>query len=241
MNSHDHLRSWSREWAAYRQLGTPQPPSATPATEAQSMNQTGAADLTISRSFGAAEMLWTSLCASIAPDLNQPASPALQLTASVLDAGARPSAAKSALQRGQILHLRPSLNTDWSREVHVLVLKVDQELDRALVVPFGPLPMPAFSAELATGLPDESLRVLCVWNACWLSGHAVRVSWETGSAPDALLADVESLRLSLKRKQALPEAVAERTGPPILHPEDPRKMYVAEEESLFDALLFTQA
>lgn len=228
MNSLDHLREWAAEWAMHQALASK--PAAQPQTP-PALDPSTAASLTVSSKFSPSAMMLRQLEAAIVPDDARRA----------LDAGlnlvrASEKSAAVALQRGEIRQLNPDLKPSWLRPVLVLLLTVDQERQRALVVPFGPLARPAFQSELSTGIEDESLAVLSVWNAVWLPADLAARSWVVEQASASLLTDIESLRAALVNKQNPPESLADRVGPPLLHPTDPRQSYVDSEESLLEDL-----
>ncbi|MCB1211344.1 MAG: hypothetical protein KDK97_18605, partial [Verrucomicrobiales bacterium] len=140
------------------------------------------------------------------------------------------------LHPGEIRHLSPDLKPTWTREVHVLILAVDEKKKRALAVPFSPLSTPAFETELASGLADASLAVLCLWNSAWIPLHQACRSWLVTSADDALMQDIAELRASLAKNEGPPARLADRVGSTLAHPQDPRQSYADEEENLLDEL-----
>lgn len=228
MNQRDHLREWAAEWAIHQALTST--PGALPQTPPV-LDPATAASLTVSSKFNPSAMMLRQLEAAIMPDDARRA-----VAAGLNLVRASDKAAAVALERGEIRQLNPDLKPSWLRPVLVLLLTVDAERQRTLAIPFGPLAKPAFQSELSTGIEDESLAVLSVWNAMWLPAELAARSWVVEHASPELLADIESLRTALVNKQNPPATLAERTGPPLLHPTDPRHGYVNAEESLLEDL-----
>lgn len=229
MNSKQRLRSWSAEWTAYRSLAatsahTPPPPDPASGMDDSSLNTVGAGDI--------AGMLLERLNAAIAPDDAQRSMQEGGLNVAVTT----PGKGLVPILRGQIRQLNPELKPIWTRPVQVLVLTVEPERDRALVAPFGPLHEPAFEAEIATDIDDESLAVLCLWNATWMPLPSLAHSWWLMDCFEELLRDATLLRQALARKEPVPAALKDRTGPPLIHPHDPRHAYVDAEEDLLEDL-----
>jgi hypothetical protein len=228
MNQQNHLDPWAAEWAIQKAL------SAHPAPEPVLPPQLGAADptvLTVGANFSASSLLLRQLDAAIAPDDRQRA-----FDSNLHLVGAESGIPDVALGRGEIRHLNPDLKPIWPRPVHVLVLSVDDSRQRALVIPFGPFTTPAFESELATGIVDESLAVLSVWNASWVPKDQVSRSWVVQQASPELLADIDKLRQTLVNKKPMPPDLLHRTGGPFLDPSDPRSEYISQEETLLDDL-----
>jgi hypothetical protein len=228
MNSKQRLRSWAAEWTAYRSLAatsapTPAPPDPAAADDG-SFQSVGMGDI--------AGMLLDQLNASIAPDDAQRSMQDKGFSVAVTT----PGKGLSPLLRGQVRQLNPELKSTWTRPVQVLILTVEPERHRALVTPFGPLHEPAFEAELATGIDDESLAVLCLWNATWMQLPCLAHSWWLMDCFDDLLRDTSLLRQALARKEPIPPALQDRIGLPLIHPHDPRHAYVDAEEDLLEDL-----
>jgi hypothetical protein len=228
MNHLDHLREWAAEWAMHQALtSTSVAEPQTPPT----LDPSASVSLTVSSKFSPSAMMLRQLEAAIVPDDARRA-----LDAGLKLVSASDKAAAVSLARGEIRQLNPDLKPAWLRPVIVLLLSVDAERQRVLAVPFGPLAKPAFQSELSSGIADESLAVLCVWNAVWLPMDLAARSWVVDHAADSLLTDIETLRSALANKQTPPESLITRIGPPLLHPTDPRQAYVTHEESLLEDL-----
>ena len=233
MNPKNPLHAWSNEWAALRSMAdTSLPEETKPERAAAGSAEPASSPLTVSAGSGVADMLLRQLSASVAPDL---ASQAEGNPHTVL-AGSRPKNAAAMLAAGQILHLKSTGDAMLDRSLHVLVLKVDSAASRVLVAPFGPIPIPATEAELLTGLEDDPLKVLCLWNARWLPADVAVKSWSVGQADAALVADAVALREAVARREALPAHLSSRTGPPLLMPDDAIQAYLDEEEQIWSML-----
>lgn len=229
MNPQQHLRSWSQEWDALRRLNALAPSE--PETAGDVAGQTQA-DPSLTVGSAVASQLMHQLTGAIAPDLARQA----EGHANAVLAGGPQKSATTLLKAGQILHLRHTEEDLLGRPLHVLVLRVDAAKARALVAPFGPLPIPATQAELLTGIDDTALAVLCLWNASWQPAAALVHGWEIARAEESLLADAAALRTALGRRESVPASLAARVGPPLVLPDDPRHGYLMEEEKLWSLL-----
>ncbi len=230
MNSQQHLRSWIAEWTTYQTLAaTPahQPPPPDPTAVRDSGNR-----YTVGNQGDIAGIFLDRLNAAILPDDAQRS--ARDGRYNVLARSG--STVNASLLRGQIRQLNPDLKPAWTRPVQVLVLNIETDRERALVAPFSLLSVPAFEAELATTIDDESLAVLCLWNATWMPLRNLAHSWVLMDGGDELMQDAALLRQSLARKEPLTPTLQARTGPPLIHPHDPRQVYVDAEEDLLEDL-----
>jgi hypothetical protein len=230
MNAKQRLQSWAADWAAQRLLSetpfaSPEPP--TPADPTQA-----GGSFTVSAGGSLAGMLLAQLTSAVTPDDAQKAELGGLFTVSA--AGLRTP--RVPILRGQIRQLNPDLNPAWTRTVIVLVLSLDETTQQALVVPFGQFAQPAFDGELATHLDDESLAVLCIWNATLVPLACVRRSWWLEDAFDDLLRNADALHAARSQRQPVPEALQDHIGPPIVHPLDPRHDYLDLEAGLLNDL-----
>lgn len=234
MNSNNYLRAWSAEWAAlrtFKQLPLDDDPSLqADASDAPSGESSMSSDLTVSSGSGIADMLLRQFSAAITPDVSERS----QGSPHVVLAGTRPRRVSTLLSAGQILHLKEPSGCTADRPLHALVLNVDRSAERILIAPFSPIPMPATDAELLTDLNDDSLKVICLWNARWIPADTAARSWIIGQASETLMADALALRTAMARKEAVPAALADRTGPPLAIG-DERQPYLDEEEALWSA------
>lgn len=230
MNPQERLHSWASQWSARQLLSAdppspPEPPS--PASQASSSQfAVGFGDL--------ASRLLTQLNASITPDDAQRAQRDGAFTVSAT--GVRTP--NVPILRGQIRQLNPELKPSWTRTVIVLLLSVEDSAGRVLAVPFGEFSEPAFDSELSTGLTENGMAVLCVWNAAWVPLGAMKHSWWLMDAFDDLLRDVELMHKLHGKREALTVSLLDRAGLPILHPLDPRHDYLDLEAGLLEDLNF---
>jgi hypothetical protein len=230
MNAKQRLQSWVSDWSAHRLLSETPPAAPEPPRPADPAKTGGS--YTVGAGGGLAGMLLAQLTSAITPDDAQKAAQAGAFTVSA--SGVRSPSVP--ILRGQIRQLNPELNPAWTRTVIVLVLRVDEAAQQALVAPFGQFAQPAFDGELATELDDESLSVLCVWNAATVPFAALRRSWWLTDAFDDLLQNAEALHASRAKREPVPEALKEHVGPPITHPLDPRHDYLDLEAGLLEGL-----
>lgn len=229
MNPHPRLHSWAAQWTASRLLSdspipAPEPPPPADPTRDGGLFTVGTGDI--------ASRLLSQLASSITPDDAQKAEFSGAFTVSAT--GLRKP--RVPIVRGQIRQLNPELKADWDRTIIVLVLTVDEAQQRALAIPFGEFSEPAFDGELATGLKDHSMAVLCVWNAAWVPFAALHRSWWLTDAFNDLLQDAAALHNARASREPVPTALQDRTGPLILHPLDPRHDYLDVEAGLLEDL-----
>jgi hypothetical protein len=123
----------------------------------------------------------------------------------------------SDVATGDIRLLHPTIEPLAVRYVAVLD---NQGNDRWLVVPFGPLFDPATPDEVHTGRKTPALRVLCPWNRFAMTRSMLQRCWPVDRLTDE---ETEWLRTA---------PPADRIGPPLRHPLDPRWDYL-EKESEF--------
>lgn len=230
MNSKQRLHAWAQDWAAHRQLSQNEPPAPAPPPPGDSSS--GGGLFTVSAGGGLAGTLLTRLCSAITPDDAERAEQEGAFTVSAV--GVR--SPRVPLLRGQIRQLNPALKATWTRSVIVLVLHVDEKGQQALVAPFGQFAQPAFDGELATGLKDESLAVLCLWNCTRVPLTALRRSWWLMDAFDDLLTDADAFQAARNKREPVPATLTDRLGPPIIHPLDPRHDYLDVEAGLLEDL-----
>ena len=136
---------------------------------------------------------------------------------------------------GQVRLLSPVVPVASERLVYIVVLRVSGD-DMFAVAPFGRFSEPCIPGELLTERPDLSLRVLCLWNTVELSASVIRQGWVVDSLSDQELHDALRVEDCSRNGDSLPSELVERVGPPMWHPSDPRRLYMAEESSLADGL-----
>ena len=234
MNSKEHLKAWASEWAAYRSTQSPEMPDLEP-EKIPAPSGTPGNFYTVDTGLNMADLLFRQLTSTIAPDLGESKQSGAWGSVSATG-GTFSQPALESLAPGSIHHLRPELIPDRERPIFVFVERVDQERHRLLLVPFGPFSSPAIESELATGIADESLKVLCLWNAAWVPESVLLKSWVIDQAGGPLLKDVQMMREAMAQKKALPEALQARVGDRLVHSTDDRQDYVEEEEGILDSI-----
>ena len=132
---------------------------------------------------------------------------------------------------GQVRLLSPELTSDTDRPVFVAVFG-DWDEGEVLMAPFGPFSVPATTGEWLTGRTTPVLRVLEVWNARSVPNTALDESWLVDDfAPAECKAAWHVFEHEAFRKPLAPE-FEQQVGPPLVHPEDPRRRYQDEEVAL---------
>ncbi len=227
MNTSQRLRTWASSWTARQTLAAENPPDpVSPAPEETTADS--APHYTVSTGNDLSAMILDRLTASITPDDASAAERSGAFTVSA--SGAR--VPQINFTPGQVRQLNPVMKADWDRPVIVLVLEVPDDGDIAVVVPFGPFSEPAFEGEFTTGIPDEGLSVLCIWNTTSLPLNTLGRSWWLTTVTDELLHEARILHGLLSTSKALPAELLERIGPPITHRLDPRHDYLDMEAGL---------
>jgi|GEM_PF-2841387 len=228
MNSPHHLRQWAAEWENHRSVAADEPlfevpvPAAAPPSEEDN-------PYTVGTGIDVAGLLLDQLRGSVRPDMATDALRSARFTVSA----AAPSLPADLLKPGQIIQLKPGTLPRVSRPLYVLIEKTNPEKRDVLAVPFSPVSIPAIQSELSTGLGDTALAVLCLWNAQWLPLETAARCWEIMEAPEPLLADIARLRGRLARREGVPPELADRTGPPLTLPDDPRQEYITAQEEIW--------
>jgi hypothetical protein len=129
---------------------------------------------------------------------------------------------------GQVRLLSPELTPDTDRPVFVAVFG-DWDEGEVLMAPFSPFSVPATAGEWLTGRTTPVLRVLEIWNARSVPTAALAESW---LADDLTHAECKGA-WHVFEHEALGKPLApefeQEVGPPLVHPEDPRRRYQHEE------------
>ena len=133
---------------------------------------------------------------------------------------------------GDIRLLAPETPATRDRPVYVAVLRALPP-DGWLVAPFGRFATPAVPGEWATRRAAPPLRVLCAWNRAVLPQARLVGAWRAGRLSTVEQRQVARLLAALSSAGPLPAVLAARVGPPLLHPADPRHLYVAQERALW--------
>ena len=139
-------------------------------------------------------------------------------------------------EAGHIRLLYPHLAAAWHRPVCLAIL-AQRNGPEFLAAPFGPFSEPATPGELRTGRAEAPLRVLCVWNARWFTPTVFRGSWKVDTLTGEDLEAANRVLAACEDGLVLPAELAGRVGPPLMHPDDPRRIYCRRETVRMDALL----
>lgn len=138
------------------------------------------------------------------------------------------------LRVGQVRLLRPAgMNLLQQRPVYVVLL-MRQGVASWLVAPFGRFANPAVPGEWRTGLRSAPLRVLCLWNARVVSHQALESAWLSRRLTATQAARALAVWQTCADGMPLESVLAQRIGPPLQHPLDPRHEYLQEERELLD-------
>lgn len=119
------------------------------------------------------------------------------------------------------------------RPVYIAILGTDG-VRSVRVAPFSRFSVPAFDGELRMARTRGPLRVLAMGFARVVSPAALSGGWKAGS----LTAKEGRWVAAWPAPDRCPgwdPVLASRLGPPLAHPEDPRLIYVREEQEWIDA------
>jgi hypothetical protein len=134
------------------------------------------------------------------------------------------------IEAGQIRLMTPQSGEE---PVYIAVASVEPD-GIAVCVPFGILAEPATDDELLSGRESVVVRVWCLWNRRRVPADIVRESW----VADRLNADeMQRLLLAVAACDAgepLPPDLRQDSGPPLIHPLDPRREYRRWERERID-------
>jgi len=107
----------------------------------------------------------------------------------------------------------------------------------ACCVPFSRLSVPATPDELLSGRETPAVRVYCLWNAASVSLVVLGESWIVDTLTGEELERLSRAWLSVKETGSVPSDLLQEAGPPLFHPEDPRRVYRRQEEERLDHIL----
>lgn len=133
-------------------------------------------------------------------------------------------------REGEVYLLPPRPNTSWG-PVYILVLTSSLP-ESHRIAPFSRYATPAIPGEMITGHAAPPLRVLCLWNARDL--HASLHGWKVAKLSAREVTTARQIDQGLRHGGDLPENLASRIGPPLLHPGDPRHDYLDDERERLD-------
>ncbi len=97
-------------------------------------------------------------------------------------------------------------------------------------VPFGRLATPGAPGELASGRTEAPLRVWCLWNARPIAREQLSRTWVADTLPGDALDRLNRALRAWRRAGALPADLRGAAGPPLAHPDDPRRAYLRLEQ-----------
>ncbi|MEI7819496.1 MAG: hypothetical protein WCK55_01160 [Verrucomicrobiota bacterium] len=132
---------------------------------------------------------------------------------------------------GQVRLLSPELTPDSDRPVFIAVFGEWDEAE-VLIAPFSPFSVPATTGEWLTGRTTPVLQVLEVWNARSVPNAALEESWRVDAFTDAECKGAWHVFEHDAFGKALDPEFEQQVGPPLVHPEDPRRRYQDEEVAL---------
>jgi len=135
------------------------------------------------------------------------------------------------IEAGQIRLMTPR---EGKEPVYIAVANVDPE-GIALCVPFGIFSEPATDGELLSGRDSIVVRVWCIWNRRRISAKAVGKSWVADSLNEDEMQRLLRALSTCNAGEPLPPDLREDSGPPLIHPLDPRREYIRRERERIDA------
>ncbi|HOW97601.1 MAG TPA: hypothetical protein P5567_02175 [Kiritimatiellia bacterium] len=151
------------------------------------------------------------------------------------DAVGRPPEAGPSAAPGQVRLLFPCTGPEGARLCYLAVLR-EVRPGHFLAAPFGRFSVPATPGEWRTPRAEAPLRVLELWNARVLSGAALAASWTVDELLPREREDALAVYQAWYARQAPPGEPDIRTGPPLIHPLDPRHEYMEEECAWMDGV-----
>ncbi len=140
-----------------------------------------------------------------------------------------------AVREGQIRLFHPFTDATAENLRYLAVLRKGDE-GNWLAAPFSRFGTPAVPGELKTGRNVHPLRTLCVWNARTLPLATLARSWIVDRLTPRQVDHALAIHAFLMEGRELSESLLRRTGPPLIHPLDPRFEYLDEEREWFSAV-----
>jgi len=144
-------------------------------------------------------------------------------------------------QPGDICLLRPLLACARTRPIYLLLLTRCDD-GAWLAAPFSRFPVPAVPGEWRTGLRALPVAVLCGWHVRRVDAALLADVWHAMTFPPPRLATARRLAAACLDSSDLDAVAAggplpwNEMGPPLRHPDDPRRAYLAEESDRLDEL-----
>lgn len=130
---------------------------------------------------------------------------------------------------GQIRLMHPQVIVQQARPLYFALLE-ERPKARYLVAPFSRFSEPATPFELYTEHDSAVLKVLCLWNSRVWPRSLVQQSWIVDELSDSDLDAACAVWRFCRYRETPPQETTHRCGPPLIHPEDPRWKYMAEED-----------
>jgi len=140
------------------------------------------------------------------------------------------------LQVGCLALLAPRVSDTRRRPLHVLLIGAGDG-PGVLCLPFGPYTEPATPGELLSGFDAPGLRVICLWNARRLASATELAGWIQDDISTEMQKRVRRAYASVSATGNLPADLVESGGPPLSHPDDPRRRYLREARQSTDRIL----
>lgn len=135
------------------------------------------------------------------------------------------------IQCGEIRLLSDAIIPAVERPYYAAVLDKGEGASM-LIAPYAPLPEPATPGELNTQREHFSLANLELWNACYVPAALLKKSWLVDQLSPEENKDALAVYSNSSDGTQLPDALELRVGVPIVHPDDPRYLYLDEEAQL---------
>lgn len=136
---------------------------------------------------------------------------------------------------GQVRLMHPQAEATSARLCYLAVLR-EARPGLFLAAPFARFPVPALPGEWRTPRSESPLRVLCLWNARLLPAASLERSWFVDEMPEIEVSEALAVFDALKGGAAMAAGASSRTGPPVIHPLDPRHEYQDEERAWMDGV-----
>jgi hypothetical protein len=174
---------------------------------------------------------WNLLCASIGDDTDDIRQNEFM---KILPEGVVAEPDKN-IEVGQIRLLAPVSDESM---VFIVVVSIDNDIG---IVPFSQLSEPATPDELISGRDKDIVSVYCLWNFRKVSAAIIGRGWVID-----ILDEKEEERL-LKAldvysyNKALPDDLQKDVGPPLIHPDDPRREYKNYERQRIDCAVMQES
>ncbi len=126
------------------------------------------------------------------------------------------------IEPGQIRLMMPQLGDEG---LLYLAIVGEGSEGAVLCVPFSPLSEPATPDELLSGRDTPVVRVFSLWNARNVDLLVLRESWIVDRLTAEEFKRLERALLACEETGSVPDDLRREAGPPLIHPEDPRRLY----------------